>query len=477
MESGKKVRLSELTHFFEKQKYASAMAQQYKYLLYGGAAGPGKSYWLRWFPIIQLIKWYQQTGIEGIRGGLFCEDYPALKDRHISKMAYEYPKWLGQIKDSKEHGLAFHINKGYGGGVLALRNLDDPSKYLSSEFAIVAVDELTKNSETIFNMLRMRLRWPGIEDVKFVAGTNPGEKGHGWVKKLWIDKIFDPNEKEKDKFFYVRALVDDNPYNAQTYLDQLDSMPEKLRKAYRDGDWSIFAGQYFSEFEEHIHVCDPFEIPETWQLWMCMDYGYGKPSAVYWNATDPASGKVYTYRELYVTEHTYEMLAESISRLTPLNEKARIDWFVADSSIADDGQETGRTGLEIMQRVFSEAQWDIAIRLATKGKGSRTNGWNLMRSYLRVQYDAQGTPSTRWQVFRTCVNLIRTMPLQVFDKSNPEDLDTDVEDHAPDAMRYGFRALNEPWDKKDPPPPPKRMSNVLTNEELFYKLEIEKNHH
>ncbi len=466
------VKLSELTHFFEKQQYASEMAEKYKYLLYGGAAGPGKSYWLRWYSIVRLLKWFKQTKIEGIRAGLFCEDYPSLKDRHISKMAFEFPKWLGEVRDSKEDGLAFHIRPEYGNGRLALRNLDDPSKYLSSEFALVAVDELTKNKETVFNMLRMRLRWPGIDDVQFIAGTNPGEIGHGWVKKLWIDKIYDPNEKEKDKFFYIKALVDDNPHNSQSYRDQLDSLPEKLRKAYRDGDWNVFVGQYFSEFEEHIHVCDPFEIPKNWQLWMCMDYGYGKPSAVYWNATDPSTGKVYTYRELYVTEHTYEMLAEAICRLTPYEEKARIDWFVPDSSIADNGKETGRTGDELMQDVFRKHEWDLSLRLATKGPKSRVNGWNLMRGYLRVIYDENGNAKTRWQIFRTCVNLIRTMPLQVYDKTNPEDLDSDVEDHAPDAMRYGFRALNEAWDKV-PRVPVKRLTKTLTNEELFYKMENE----
>lgn len=467
----KTIKLSELTHFFDKQKYASEMAQQYKYLLYGGAAGPGKSYWLRWFPIVQLLTWFKRTKIYGIRGGLFCEDYPALKDRHISKMQYEFPSWLGSVKDSTEHGLAFHIKQSYGGGVLALRNLDDPSKYLSSEFAIIAVDELTMNPETVFQMLRMRLRWPGIEDVKFVAGTNPGKIGHGWVKKIWIDKIFDENEKEREKFFYVRALVDDNPYNAASYRDQLDSMPEKLRKAYRDGDWSVFAGQYFSEFEESIHTCAPFTIPDHWQLWTCLDYGYNHHSAVFWNATDPETGKVYTYRELYVREHTYEMLAEAMARMTPHAEKARIDWLAADSAIADAGKDTGRTGLQIMQEVFASHKWDLTIRLSSKGPGSRTNGWNLMRSYLRIQYDLQGQPKTRWQIFHTCPELIRTIPLQVFDKLNPEDLDTEAEDDAPDSMRYGFRALNEPWDRKPKEFVPKRVNKTLTNEELFYKLE------
>lgn len=443
--------ISELMNFFPKQRHALDMAERYKYLLYGGSAGPGKSYWLRWYSIYKILKWTAQTGLTGIRTGLFCEDYPSLKDRHLSKIAYEFPLWLGEIKDSKENGLGFHLRPKFGGGVMTLRNLDDPSKYLSSEFALIAVDELTRNDELVFNVLRMRMRWTGIEDVRFVAATNPGQKGHGWVKRRWIDREFDVNEVEPEEFHYVPALPTDNPHLAQTYIEQLKSLPEKERKAYLEGDWNVFAGQFFTEFDPKYHVCAPFDIPDNWMRYMDGDYGYSKPSAIYWNAIRPEDGKVFTYRELYVTEHTGEMLAEKICDMTPERERDLIEWFVMDSNVLTAGREgKGKISvLDQMYEVLERKKWSLQLRLASKGPGSRVNGWNLMRGYLRLFPKGESFGS-RWQIFSNCENLIRTIPIQVYNEKtgDPEDLDTDVEDHGPDAKRYGFRALSEPFVKE-----------------------------
>jgi phage terminase large subunit len=123
---------------------------------------------------------------------LACENYPALQDRQLSKIGTEFPPWLGKLYEShKLYGRCFILVQ-WGGGVICFRNLDDPSKYASSEFAFILVDELTKNSKIVFTFLRTRLRWPGLPDVEcqFVGATNPGSVGHGWVKALWMDKIF-----------------------------------------------------------------------------------------------------------------------------------------------------------------------------------------------------------------------------------------------------------------------------------------------
>ena len=83
-----------------KQKEFLNTVRDNKYILYGGAAGGGKSYVLRWCLVWLLIDWYIKTGLKGIRVGLFCEDYPSLDDRQISKIKMEFPEWLGTYKES-----------------------------------------------------------------------------------------------------------------------------------------------------------------------------------------------------------------------------------------------------------------------------------------------------------------------------------------------------------------------------------------
>src|SRR3990167_6768973 len=163
---------SKWSNFQPKQKEAEDAVDRYDYLFYGGSAGPGKSYFLRKYLIKFLIKkCFHELKLKGVRVGLFCEDYPSLHDRHLSKLKYEYPDWLGVYKTQQHE---FVLNDEFGGGVISFRNLDDPSKYLSSEFALIAVDELTKNPKETFDFLRLRKRWPGIERTKFIGASNPG---------------------------------------------------------------------------------------------------------------------------------------------------------------------------------------------------------------------------------------------------------------------------------------------------------------
>lgn len=266
------------------------------YTLYGGAAGGGKSYILRWTLVYLLVRWYKTTKIKGIRVGLFCEDYPSLQDRHLSKIRLEFPVWLGRYKEST-HELT--LSPQLGGGVICFRNLDNPSKYLSSEFAAIAIDELTLNVQGVFDFLRMRLRWPGIENTKFIAGTNPGGIGHGWVKNLFIDMKLPPElEAYRNKIAFVRAKVTDNPHLPQSYIDNLNTLPEALRRAYLEGDWDIFEGQVFTEWRKELHVCEPFEIPASWSRFRSLDWGYSKPYSIHWYAVDH-DGVLYVYREMY----------------------------------------------------------------------------------------------------------------------------------------------------------------------------------
>ena len=226
------IKFTELANFFPKQKEAQETSKRFKYVLFGGSVGSGKSRWLRWMMIYWLIKLFQKYKQKGIRAGLFCEDYPSLNDRHLSKVKFEFPDWLGEWNQQRHE---FTLAPEYGSGILAFRNLDDPTKYLSVEFAIMGVDEINRNPKSTFDMLRSRLRWPGIKDVKFLAGCNP--MGEAWVKNIWVKRLFPPEEKEQYEFVFVPALPTDNPYLPQEYYKSLESLPENQRRAYLEGNW------------------------------------------------------------------------------------------------------------------------------------------------------------------------------------------------------------------------------------------------
>ena len=234
-EEPKELTWSDLCKFFPKQQEALEASKRFKYVLFGGSVGSGKSYWIRWSAIWWLMNYYSKYGIEGVRAGVFCEDYPSLNDRHLTKVKFEFPSWLGKFNEAKHE---FTLAKKWGSGIIAFRNLDDPSKYLSVEFALIAIDEINRNPKTTFDMLRSRHRWPGIKDTKFIAGCNP--LGEAWVKNMWVKRLFPPDEKEQYEFVYIPALPTDNPHLPVEYYKSLESLPENQRKAYLEGNWDAF---------------------------------------------------------------------------------------------------------------------------------------------------------------------------------------------------------------------------------------------
>lgn len=408
---------------------------QYEYVLVGGQAGPGKSYFLRWAALEFLGYCFQTLGIRGVKAGLFCEDYPTLKDRQIGKMKREMPRWLGEIKDSKEDGLHFGLNEKYGGGKLLLRNLDDPSKYASAEFAAIFVDELTKNDRQTFDDLRFRKRWPGIDHSPFVAASNPGSKGHAWVKKLWLDQDLSGEDERlsKDQFKYLPARGRDNPFLPESYWETLNSLPEKMRKAMLEGDWDLFVGQYFSDWRRDLHVCVPFSVPGHWRREISIDYGFSNPSSVGWWATDP-EGHRYRYRELYGPGYTYQQLGQEVLERTPLDE--RIARVIADPAIwgdrPKDKEVPGASGGQQLADFFQTARgWSLV-----RGNHDRIPGWQRCRERMKLHDLPDGKRGTKLHIFSTCPAFIRTVPSLVHDEVKVEDVDTGGEDHCADEWRY-----------------------------------------
>lgn len=404
-------------------------SDQYKYLLYGGAKGGGKSHILRWGLIRKLTKW-AKAGFRGVRVGLFCEDYPSLKDRQITKIEKEFPKWLGTLSESNIEGMSFKLAPQFGSGVIALRNLDDVSKYASSEFAIAAVDELTKNKREVFDQLRSIIRWPGIEQTGFWGGTNPGEIGHLWVKKLWIDRQFNLEDPPKEQFRFIKSLPSDNPHNAKSYLEELMKLPERLRKAYYDGNWDVFEGQYFTEWDKDRHVVNPFPIPWSFKRFRAYDHGRKNPACCKWYALD-YDGRLWVYKELYVAGLNVDQIATEINRMSA---GETYEYSVADPAIFANIGFVDKYGGQTIGETF--ARNGIMFIPASN---RRVDGWNLMHQYL--SWTETSPPKLLY--FKTCFDSIRTIPALVHDENRPEDLDTKGEDHAADPDRYMLMSLHE----------------------------------
>ncbi len=430
--SDKKVSLSSIINPSPKQQEFLTAIDNYKYVLYGGAKGGGKSYCLRWALVKLLMKWAKE-GHLGVRVALCCEDYPSLKDRQITKIQTEFPRWLGKLSDNQIQGMSFILNKEFGGGVIALRNLDDPSKFASSEFAAVAIDELTKNSEEVFSQFRSILRWPNIPKTKFIAGTNPGGIGHTWVKRIWIDKVFSKWEPEPEQFYFVQAFAKDNPHLAQEYITSLQGLPEALRKAYLEGSWDLFEGQFFEEWRSDLHVTKPFAIPSTWRRFRCIDHGRRAPTACLWGAID-FDGRIYLYREYYQAGVDADVNAQQIKKLS----QGENYWFTVLDSACFSNTGSGETISEIYMRNGVSAHPSPKDRVA---------GWNLFHEYLRA--DDINNFEPRMVFFDNCVNSIRTIPAMQVDKHRPEDMDSGLEDHCADSLSYALQFMHEGKTQKE----------------------------
>lgn len=473
-------KLSALINATPRQNEFLEALKRFKFILYGGSAGGGKSYILQWAMVLLVLWAFVLHRVRGAKAAIFCSTYEALKDRHTSQ--WRIPRALGRLVYTRNEGWVFKLKDSLGGGMVLLRNLDDPAKYNSAEFIGIGVDEWTENPWSTFDELQKRLRWAAevgkphlpcggrlkhvvdgqIVEVDcpiaehhtqpewnfpFVMASNPGGTGHGETKAVFIDREFPENLRGSERHFtYVQAKVSDNPYNPRSYVEALMRLPEDMRKAYLDGDWSIFAGQYFKEWRRDVHVVEPFEIPWHWKIERSSDWGESKPCAHLWTATDP-EGYSYVIGEVYGKGMRIPEQAERIHAFERGKNVQRVG--ILDSACWD---VTGRA--KSIAQQFQEC--GLMNAPSAKGPGSRVAGWNLIRTALHFERgcDGQVVIQPQMRIFSTCANLIRTLPAMVHDKNKPEDLDTKGEDHACDALRYKFQGPAEGFET-----PPEAMSD------------------
>lgn len=434
----------------DKQLYAWKLLKQEncKYLLYGGAMHGGKSYFLRWAAIGLSLLFYKQTGQAGISIGLFSENYPTLRDRQISRIKMEFPAWLGELKSTQNEGHCFFIRDEYGGGKILLRNLDDPSKYQSTEFAAILVEELTKNTEEVFNILKTRLRYPNIKNTKFVGATNPGGVGHTWCQKRWIHCNGGGNEQ--NLYHYVKATLDDNKFTTDEYRQSLNDLPERLYKAYVLGDWDAFEGQFFYTFNPQIQLIEPHEIPEGWTLVGSLDPAWGGVGSFGLQARD-YDGKIYRIATLVQEKMSADERAIAIKSFIQNNKYTggRMPSIIVSGH--DAWAKKDRYAIMASDKTMYDVFADNGLYL-TKAILDRQNGWGALRAVMPNDYF----------IFKNYnQELVDQLAQTLGDEKHKDDIlgcgnNPHVVDHTIEEARYGNFALYIP-----PTPKSSQKENVF----------------
>ena len=433
-------------------------------LLYGGARGGGKtSYLLGDF--LQDI----DTG-PGWAGILFRRSYPELEEAIKQSKAMYAP--VGAVWKVSERTWHFP-----SGATLKMRHLDteaDADLYQGHEYPWIGFDELGNWPDlSAYDKLTACCRTtdPLVRNKRIRASANPGGPGHHAVKSYFIEHAplgFQRvvSEHGKTRMFIPAKLTDNQILMTvdPDYINRLRSLGSKeLVRAWLEGDWNVVTGAYFPEFSLSKHVIEPFTIPSSLMCFRMGDWGSAKPFAFYWGAIsdgnlqippDPFAppgsysrlipkGALIIFREFYgciprMANTGLRWPAARVAQGILARDRPgeRLAYGVMDpAAFKEDG---GPSHGEVMAR---NGVW---LRPADN---SRVAGWGQIRARLcgddgDPDVDSGvGTPML--YIFNTCPHLIRTLSALQHDKKDPEDCDTEGEDHAPDALRYG--CMSRPW--------------------------------
>lgn len=421
-------------------------------VLYGGAAGSGKTYAI----IADALRDTPNGAFAGLIIRRTNDELREIVGKTLELYPRVYPsaKWNAQKSE-------WIFPSGARLWLTYLERDADVMRYQGQAFSYIAVDELTQYATPYaWDYLRSRLRTTDKHLTVYQRATsNPGNFGHRWVKKMFIDPApwgdsFNATDIETGKELYwpdnhpLKALagkplfqrrfipgkLKDNPflYDDGKYEANLLSMPEHLRKQLLDGSWDIVEGAAFSEFNREIHTCKPFPIPSSWRKFRAADYGYTSAAGVLWFAISP-DGQLIIYRELYTRLLNAPKFGERVLELEQGDDG--ITYGIMDSSVF---HHKGDFGVSIAEQMMNVGcHW----RPSDRSKGSRVNGKNELHRRLEVN---ETTEKPGIVIFNTCVNLIAQLPLLQLDKNNPEDVDTKGEDHLYDALRYGIMSRPTP---------------------------------
>ncbi len=417
----------------EKQK--AFLTARENIVAFGGARGGGKSWAVRVKAVLLCLKY------PGIKVMIVRKTYPELQENHILPLTALLRCGLADpvahYSDSKKHILFPN------GSRILFRYCDkegDTARFQGTEVDVLFVDEATQQTEEAVRELSACVRGTGAFPRRIYYTCNPGGPGHGWMKRLFIDRRYREGENPAD-YRFIQSLVTDNAAlmaRDPGYLGRLKALPPKLRRAWLEGDWNIFEGQFFEEFRDdpshygdgrYTHVIEPFEIPKNWKIYRSFDWGYAKPFSCGWWAVD-SDGRLYRILELYGATQPDKGLKWDPDRVFQrIHEIETEHRWLRDKTItgiADPAIFEAQTGESIAQRA---ARHQVFF---APGDHKRIPGW--MQVHYRLSFDGEGKPGL--YIFQNCADTVRTLPMLQYDRYKPEDLDTTGEDHAADEIRY-----------------------------------------
>ena len=452
----------------EKQKLF--LKDTHRHIAYGGARGGGKSWAVRVKAVLLCLAW------PGIRVLILRKTYRELQNNHIEPLLAMLPASLAKYNKT-EKVFRFPGNAtiwfGYCGSDA------DLDQYQGAEYDVIFFDEATQFKEDWIRKINLAVRQPNGLPKRSYYTCNPGGVGHGYIKRLFIDRCYEEGENERD-YTFIPALATDNTAlmaMQPEYLQALKALPPKLRKAWLEGSWDLFEGQFFEEFRNdphhyadrrYTHVIDPFRIPDSWKCYRSFDWGYNKPFSCGWWAVDP-DGVAYRIAEMYgctgtpnegvrrTPEQVFSQIAQ-VEREHPLLRGKRI------VGIADPAIWACQTGKSIADTAAEQGVY------FTPGDNKRIPGW--LQLHYRLSFDENGYP--RMYVFSTCRDFIRTIPLLRYDPTKPEDLDTEGEDHIADETRYFCmaRPIAPRREGQKPAALPELDIKALEKSPLYPRMEI-----
>ena len=410
-------------------------------ILFGGQRGGGKTdagmVWLIEPKYIESPKY---------RALILRKDSVDLGD-WIDRASYMYSGIGGVVVGNPP---VFKFNSGARFRIGHLKDRNSYEKYLGHEYQKILIEELTQiPQEKYYDQILGSCR-STVDGLKpqILGTTNPGGRGHAWVKRRFIDPN-EPNveyvaEDTQRTRIFIPSRLEDNPTLLNKdpgyllYLEGLKTKDEALYKAWRLGDWDAFEGQFFNTWNKEIHVIEPKyklkDAPLTYDYRLSWDEGSTNPRSVHIETQD-YDGIVEVIWEYYKEGETADQAAMNIKsklQIAGIYDLIRKRGkLIYDPSMNIRSNQTGIPTIQIIKNILG-----MQVEPANN---DRIEGWRRIKSYL--DHDYNKTPLL--YVWENCKNLIRTITEMIFDDNNPEDLDTDLEDHAVDDLRYGLMSFTK----------------------------------